>query len=208
MAPAAFATVCNDADEDGYITLNSEVAGIVFEESGFNPNGNYSTAEWNNYFEKYKTGIEGEAEECTNIAFKKGAEPVRCDAVMVNAESGVYDSTKVQSVSGKDIHPGVFDNPGDGIDQDCNGEDGAFIPKTGNEKDLSGLSGKVITYLSRAVVVVSIVFLIVGGMMYATAAGDETKTGRAKKTIIGAVIGLIVGLLAPSIVNLIVASLA
>ena len=45
-------------------------------------------------------------------------------------------------------------------------------------------------------------------MLYATAAGDEQKTAKARKAIIGAIIGLIVGLLAPTVVNWITASLA
>jgi len=43
--------------------------------------------------------------------------------------------------------------------------------------------------------------------MYSTAAGDERKTSKARKAIIGAIIGLAIGLLAPSIASYIIASL-
>jgi hypothetical protein len=49
--------------------------------------------------------------------------------------------------------------------------------------------------------------MIYGGVMYATAAGDEGKTSKARKAIIGAVIGLLVGLLAPTVVQFIAANL-
>jgi len=72
---------------------------------------------------------------------------------------------------------------------------------TGTKKDLGGLVDKTISLLSKLVVVVSILIMIWGGVLYSTAAGDEAKTAKARKAIIGAVIGLIVGLLAPSIVT-------
>jgi len=77
----------------------------------------------------------------------------------------------------------------------------------GGDQDLGGLVEKTISLLSRAVVVISVIVMIWGGILYSTAAGNDQKTGKAKKAIIGAVIGLAVGLLAPAIINYITASL-
>lgn len=73
--------------------------------------------------------------------------------------------------------------------------------------NLGSLADRVIYMLSRAVVVISVIILIWGGIMYSTAAGDERKTSKARKAIIGAIIGLAIGLLAPSIASYIIASL-
>jgi hypothetical protein len=67
--------------------------------------------------------------------------------------------------------------------------------------DLEGLANRVVLWLGRLVAFVSVVILLWGGVMYAGASGDESKTRKAKKAIIGAVIGLVVGLLAPTIVG-------
>lgn len=214
VTPAAFAATCTDEDGDGYITITGAGAGDMFKETGFDANGNYTGAEWKNYLNTYKNGLEtynesleDEAIECSNINFKKGAEPTRCDTVVITEASGVYDPSVVRSVSGSQVHPGAFDKADNGIDEDCDGADGKLIITSGAEKDLGGLLDKVMMFLSRAVVVISIIIMIWAGMLYATAAGDEQKTAKARKAIIGAIIGLIVGLLAPSIINFITASL-
>ncbi len=47
----------------------------------------------------------------------------------------------------------------------------------------------------------SVIFLIVGGIMYTTSAGNESTTKKAKSTITGAIVGLIISLMAFAIVN-------
>jgi hypothetical protein len=203
--PLTTAVEC-DNDGDGYVSL--QVTGIeVILGDTFNPNGNYSAVEWSNFFNSFKNDP-GSSELCLALNFKKGAEPARCDRDPIDANSGVYDPSKVQFVSGSQVYPGAFDKPDNGIDEDCDGSDGELVLTTGETKDLGSLVDRTISLLSRAVVVISIVVLIWGGILYATAAGDEAKTAKARKAIIGAVIGLIVGLLAPAVVNWITASLA
>lgn len=196
-----------DQDGDGYISIPANGADVILGKD-FNPNGNYSAAEWDNFFQKFKNDPSS-ASLCTGLNFKKGAEPSRCDQPMVDPNSGVYDPSKVQSVPGNTVYPTAFDKPGDGIDQNCDGKDAQLVENpAGANNNLSSLSDRVVFFLSRAVVIISIIILIWGGIMYSTAAGDERKTSKARKAIIGAIIGLAIGLLAPSIANFIVASLA
>jgi hypothetical protein len=111
-------------------------------------------------------------------------------------------------MAGKKVNPGAFDVPDNGIDEDCDGADGKFVATAGAEKDLGGLVQRTISLLGKVVVTISVIIMIYGGILYATAAGDEQKTSKARKAIIGAIIGLAVGLLAPAVVNWITAGLA
>ncbi|MCL1929545.1 pilin [Candidatus Saccharibacteria bacterium] len=51
--------------------------------------------------------------------------------------------------------------------------------------------------------VIAVLMIIIGGIQYATAAGDESKTAKAKKIIVGAIIGLAVAILAGVLINLV-----
>jgi len=206
-APAALAVEC-DQDGDGYIVIPTVVLKTVAPEMIYAENADYSPAEWQNYFNLFKNAQLTEQEQCDGMNFKKGAEPKRCDSPVVGPTSNVYDPAKQTTpLQGSSVNPGALDVADNGVDEDCNGKDNTLLATTGQGKDLGGLSGKVLSLLSKAVVFVSVVIMIYGGVMYATAAGDEGKTSKARKAIIGAVIGLLVGLLAPTIVQFIAANL-
>ena len=175
---------------------------VVPTATSYKADGNFTAAQWANFFDLYKKGKMTTEETCNSLNFKKGAEPSRCDATIVTATSGVYDTSKVtSSISGSSVYPGALDKAGNGIDEDCDGKDGKLLADSGDQKDLGGLVDKTISLLSKLVVVVSILIMIWGGVLYSTAAGDEAKTAKARKAIIGAIIGLVIGLLAPTIVN-------
>lgn len=213
-APAVFAVEC-DEDGDKYISITyNQMQEVVLDNLDYKPDGNYEPDEWMEFFEDYKKGLEENSSLndiyiCDNINFMEGAEPERCNQVAVAENSGVYDTSKVDSLAGKKVNPGEIDLASNGIDEDCNGKDAGLLDSAGlgGEKDLEDVDNKIISFLSRAIVIISIAILIFGGILYALAAGNERKVSRARKTIIGAVIGLLVGLLAPTIVNFIVANL-
>jgi hypothetical protein len=73
--------------------------------------------------------------------------------------------------------------------------------------DLSQVAPKVISNIITDVFMimgyVSIIFVIIGGIQYMAAAGDEGKMKSAKNTVVRALIGLVVAALAVAIVKLI-----
>lgn len=209
VTPVTLAAIECDEDGDGYISVSTSIMKKVSPNTPYDDDGNYSPLQWSDYYNTYKAADKTDSEECQGLNFKKGMEPKRCDAVVVGPDSNVYDPSKVTTpLRGSSVNPGAFDTPGDSIDQDCDGADGELLAATpGGDKDLGNLVQRSITLLSRVVATVSVLVMIWGGIMFATAAGDEQKTSKAKKAILGAVIGLIVGLLAPTVVNLVVSSL-
>jgi len=208
LVPNSFAQAVEcDSDADGYISFPVAGADVILGET-VDVDGNYSAAEWANLFETFKKDPGAET-LCTALNFKKGAEPVRCDKSLISTTSGVFDPSKVETVQGNSVYPSAFDKPENGIDENCDGADGKLIEiEDAANSNLSSLADRITYLLSRAVVVISVIVLIWGGIMYSTAAGDERKTSKARKAIIGAIIGLAIGLLAPSIAAYIIASLA
>lgn len=212
VTPVTLAATDCDKDADGFIVIPTSEMKLIAPDVPYNDNGNLSAIQWQDYFNVYVKGQDKltDAEKCPGLNFKKGAEPTRCDDIIIGANSGVYDPSKVTTpVRGPQVNPQAFDVPDNGIDENCDGKDATLLEGAGTAtgKDIGGLVQKAISLLSKLVAAVSILIMIWGGVLYATAAGDEAKVSKARKAIIGAVIGLIVGLLAPTIVNLIVANL-
>lgn len=212
VTPVTLAANDCDKDADGFVVIPTATMKLVAPDVPYEENGNFSAIQWQDYYNVYIKGQDKltEAEKCLGLNFKKGAEPTRCDEIIIGANSGVYDPSKVTtSVRGPQVNPQAFDVADNGIDENCDGKDATLIEGTGAAagKDIGGLVQKSISLLSKLVAAVSILIMIWGGVLYATAAGDESKVSKARKAIIGAVIGLIIGLLAPTIVNLIVANL-
>lgn len=67
--------------------------------------------------------------------------------------------------------------------------------------------GNVIQILIIIAIVVSVIFLIIGGIRWIMSGGDKAKVEQARSTIIAAIVGLVVSILAYAIVALIVSML-
>lgn len=67
--------------------------------------------------------------------------------------------------------------------------------------NLQSLLATIINYISIFVGVIAVIMIIVGGLQYITSGGDSGKVGKAKTTIIYALVGLVVVALAQFIVR-------
>lgn len=75
-------------------------------------------------------------------------------------------------------------------------------PNTGAEiNDLPTVIQNILNAIIGVAGLISVVYIVVGGIQYITSSGDSNKTEKAKKTILYALIGLIVCALSFAIVN-------
>lgn len=58
--------------------------------------------------------------------------------------------------------------------------------------------GSLLDHLQGIIVAIAIIFIIIGGILYMTSAGDETRMKMAKGAITAAIIGMAIGIAAPS----------
>lgn len=72
---------------------------------------------------------------------------------------------------------------------------------------VSGLLSSVLTNLMGIMAIIAVIFMVIGGIMYMMAGGNETMVTRAKKTWTGAVIGLSIAMAAPTFLKTIQAIL-
>lgn len=63
---------------------------------------------------------------------------------------------------------------------------------------VDGVLTALLVHLQGIIVVISMVFIVIGALLYMTSAGDEGKMKTAKGAIFAAVIGLAIGIAAPS----------
>lgn len=67
--------------------------------------------------------------------------------------------------------------------------------------DLGTVIQKIISIMTTVIIIGAVVMIIVGGFQYVFSQGDEKALGKAKNTILYAIVGIIVALLARIIVN-------
>lgn len=79
-------------------------------------------------------------------------------------------------------------------------KDAAGCPGNPNS-DLSTVIKNILNAIIGVAGIVSVIYIIIGGVQYMTSSGDAAKTQKAKNTILYAVIGLIVCALSFAIVN-------
>ncbi|MDQ5943308.1 MAG: hypothetical protein QG675_76 [Patescibacteria group bacterium] len=74
-------------------------------------------------------------------------------------------------------------------------------PGLGGPADFGSLISTITNLLLGIAGSIAVIFIIVGGIQYATSAGDDGKVQSAKNTIFNAVIGLVITVMAFAIVN-------
>jgi len=73
------------------------------------------------------------------------------------------------------------------------------LPTTGPAEILKNL----LNWIATIVAVVSALVIVIAGIMWATAGGDEDRQGKARKMLISGVVGLIIALAAWGLVNVV-----
>ena len=85
-------------------------------------------------------------------------------------------------------------------------KDAAGCPGNSNS-DLPTVIQNILNAIIGVAGVVSVVFIVIGGIQYITSTGDPGKTKKAKDTILYALIGLIVCALSFAIVNFVISNI-
>lgn len=88
-----------------------------------------------------------------------------------------------------------------------------YLDHPGGQPQIHGLGdiwlivAAIIEILLRVAAIVAVIFIIYGGFSYTTSQGDPEGTGRAKSTLVNALIGLAVAVMAAAIVSFIAKSI-
>lgn len=87
------------------------------------------------------------------------------------------------------------------------GPEGAGLPTDSKSNDLPARLGKTINYSFGLLGIITLNFVLLGGLRWMTAGGNEEKVAKAKHFIIGAINGLILIFLAYALVYVFLAAL-
>ena len=88
-----------------------------------------------------------------------------------------------------------------------------YLDHLGGQPRINGLTdiwlvvAAVIEILLRVAAIVAVAFIIYGGFSYTTSQGDPEATGRAKGTLVNALVGLAVAVMAAAVVSFIAKSI-
>lgn len=89
-----------------------------------------------------------------------------------------------------------------------------YLPGGGPQPQIQHLTdiwlivAAIIEILLRVAAIVAVIFIIYGGFSYTTSQGDPEATGRAKGTLVNALVGLAVAVMAAAIVSFIAKSIS
>lgn len=92
----------------------------------------------------------------------------------------------------------------------CKNAENAQCPVTGNTttglntpEGIAKLIINIASFVTYVVGAISVLFLVYGGFLYVTDTGDDKNSGKAKKILVNAVIGLIIAIVAITVVSVI-----
>lgn len=75
---------------------------------------------------------------------------------------------------------------------------------TGGESSARALVLNIVNFFLGFLGIIAVIMIIYGGIMYVTAAGDQTKIDNAKKIIMYAIVGIIIVLISFALVNTVI----
>ncbi len=104
-------------------------------------------------------------------------------------------------------HAQLSNPPGSGGDRVQSGlnDIGSAFPEgvKDNNVDIRSIVRKVINWALYLAAIVAVIFIIIGGYMYIFSAGDQTKAGKGRQTLVNALIGLTLIILSYLIVQVV-----
>ena len=118
--------------------------------------------------------------------------------------SGVVLMVTTRAVSAVTCPPGSLRGDGASVSSlsECN-----IAKDHAGSDNLMATINTIINVALGVLGILAVVFIIYGGVMYTTSAGDQAKVKKAKDTIMNGVIGLVVAFLAYSIVNFVLSAI-
>lgn len=92
---------------------------------------------------------------------------------------------------------------GDRVQAGLEGIRVAFPEGARENVDVAAVARKVINWALYLAAIIAVIFIIIGGFMYITSAGDQTKATKGRQTLVNALIGLTLVVLAYIIVQIV-----
>lgn len=101
------------------------------------------------------------------------------------------------------VSPMSVQAAGSVISEQCAGVTDSTVCSKQNDQPVN-LTNRIVNLLLFIVGALSVIMIIVGGLLYATSAGDSGRVTMAKNTLMYAVVGLVVSFLAFAVVQYVV----
>lgn len=79
----------------------------------------------------------------------------------------------------------------------------AAFPTNLRDMDVAELSRTIINWALYLAAIIAVIFIIYGGFMYITSAGNDAQAGKGRATLVNAIIGLIIIILSYVIVQVV-----
>ncbi len=80
---------------------------------------------------------------------------------------------------------------------------GAFPDGATKNKDVKEIAKQIIDWALYLSAIIAVIFIIYGGFLYITSAGDSTAAGKGKNTLVNAIIGLVIVIMSYMIVQVV-----
>jgi hypothetical protein len=142
--------------------------------------------------ESYRDAVIASGDSLTNAAGGGTANPLATTSGSFDVATGLGTSTGTGSTSGMSLVTGTIAKP----------------TGASNINSTTSLVTSILNLLLYMIGILAFVSLIIGGIQYLTASGDQAKSEKGKKTLIYSVIGIILTTLALTLTHLTICALS